>query len=131
MGIGSVKRRRKTECGSSRTALPASERRHKTKVSSDWPIIPFESETLTVLLIPVSKGDVSLFKAMIKRIAAGAFGAVVLGISVPVLYILLIGVPASLLGIVWIALIGVATGAVLGALFPKFFGFVFETMMDI
>lgn len=68
---------------------------------------------------------------MLKRVLAGAFGALVVGILAPILYVLLVGMPGSLMTFIWIAVIGVVAGAVLGAIFPKFFGFVFEMFMDV
>ena len=68
---------------------------------------------------------------MIRRAFAGAFGALVVGILTPVLYLLLVGVPGSLMAVIGIVLLGVLTGAILGTLFPRFFGFVFEMFMDV
>lgn len=65
-----------------------------------------------------------------KRVLAAGFGAVLIGIATPLLYVLLAGVPASLMGFVWLAASGVAAGAVLGALFPRVFGFVFEAFLE-
>ena len=72
---------------------------------------------------------------MVKRVLAGVFGAVLFGIAVPVLSVLLVGVPESLMGFVWLAVIGVVIGvvigAIIGALFPRVFGFVFELFMGV
>lgn len=68
---------------------------------------------------------------MLKRVLSAAFGAFVFGILAPVLYLLLVGVPGSMMAFIWIALIGLVTGAILGALFPKFFGFISEIFLDI
>jgi uncharacterized membrane protein len=48
----------------------------------------------------------------------------------PVLYRLLVGVPGSMLAFIWIALIGLVTGAILGTLCPKFLEFIFEIFLD-
>jgi hypothetical protein len=68
---------------------------------------------------------------MLKRVLSGAFGALVIGILAPVLYLLLVGVPGSLMAFIWIAFFGLVTGAILGVIFLKFFGFIFETFMDV
>ena len=68
---------------------------------------------------------------MIKRVMAGAFVALVIGILAPLLYVLLVGIPGRWIVFIWITVFGVVTGAGLGALFPKFFGFIFEMFMDI
>ena len=68
---------------------------------------------------------------MLKRVLAAAFGAFVIGILAPVLYLVLVGVPGSMGAFIWIALIGVVTGAILGSLYPRFFGFIFEIFLDI
>jgi hypothetical protein len=67
---------------------------------------------------------------MLKRALSGTLGALVIGILTPVLYLLLVGVPGSSMEFSWIVLIGSVTSAILGAIFPKFFGFVFEIYMD-
>jgi hypothetical protein len=66
-----------------------------------------------------------------KRVLSGAFGAFVIGILAPVLYLLLVGVPGSLMAFIWIALLGLVTGAIFGVTFPKLFGFIFEIFLDI
>jgi hypothetical protein len=40
-------------------------------------------------------------------------------------------VPGSFFGFVWLAVLGIAVGTFLGALFPRVFGFVFELFMDL
>ncbi len=69
--------------------------------------------------------------SMIKRILAAMIGAVLFGILAPLTYILLLGVPQSLMNFVWLAVAGVVVGAVLGALLPRVFGFVFELLFDV
>lgn len=68
---------------------------------------------------------------MMKRVLASLFGALLLGVLVPLCYALLISAPGNLSGYAWLAGIGAVIGAVLGALFPKVFGFVFETIFGI
>ncbi len=68
---------------------------------------------------------------MTKRILAAIFGAVLFGILAPLAYVLLIGVPGSFIGVVWLAVLGVVVGAILGALFSRVFGFIFEVFMDV
>jgi hypothetical protein len=70
---------------------------------------------------------------MIKRILAAVFGAVVFGVLVPLGYWLVAEtVPlGNLTGVLLLIGIGLLAGAVLGALFPKVFGFVFEAFMDL
>lgn len=68
---------------------------------------------------------------MTKRILAAIFGAVLFGALTPLLYVLLIGVPGTLMGFVWLAALGVVAGAILGALLPRVFGFFFEFLMDV
>ena len=65
------------------------------------------------------------------RILASIFGAVLLGVLVPLLYPLLASTPDSFVGYVWLAGIGVVLGAILGARFPRVFGIVFEIFMDV
>lgn len=68
-----------------------------------------------------------------KRILAAIFGAVLFGIVVPLAYFLLFD-RFPIEGIKGVALLigaGVTAGAILGALFPRVFGFVFETFFDI
>lgn len=48
-----------------------------------------------------------------------------------VAYILLIGVPGSLMALLSIAAGAFVVGAILGSLFPKFFGRVFDAFMDV
>ncbi len=68
---------------------------------------------------------------MLQRMAASAFGALVMGIVGPILYILIFGIPGNLNAFIRIAVIAAVTGATLGALFPKLFSFLFESFMDI
>jgi hypothetical protein len=68
---------------------------------------------------------------MIRRVFAGIFGAILFGVLTPILFTLLIGVPDSVIGFVWLAVVGAASGAFLGASFPRVFGFFFEVVMRI
>lgn len=68
---------------------------------------------------------------MTKRILAALFGAVLFGLLAPLAYVLLGGGDMNLMGLVWLAVLGLVVGAVLGALFPRVFGFVFELFMDV
>lgn len=68
---------------------------------------------------------------MIKRVLAGTFGAVIFGVLAPLLYALLVRMPDSFSTVLWLAGSGMAIGAVLGALFPRIFGFVFEVFLDV
>lgn len=54
---------------------------------------------------------------MLKRVLSAALCAFVFGILAPVLYLLLVGVPGSMMAAIWITLIGLVTGTILGALF--------------
>lgn len=68
---------------------------------------------------------------MTNRILAAMFGAVLFGVLAPIFYVLLVAVPQSIMGFVWLAVAGVVVGAALGALLPRVFGFVFEIFMDV
>ena len=68
---------------------------------------------------------------MTNRILPAMFGAVLFGVLAPILYVLLVAVPQSIMGFVWLAVSGVVVGAALGALLPRVFGFVFEIFMDV
>jgi hypothetical protein len=68
---------------------------------------------------------------MTNRILAAMFGAVLFGVLAPILYVLLVAVPQSIMGFVWLAVAGVVVGAALGALLPRVFGFVLEIFMDV
>ena len=68
---------------------------------------------------------------MTNRFLAAMFGAVLFGVLAPILYVLLVVVPQSIMGFVWLAVAGVVVGAALGALLPRVFGFVFEIFMDV
>lgn len=43
----------------------------------------------------------------------------------------MLGAPDSLMGFVWLAIAGMFAGAILGACFPRAFGFIFEAFMDV
>ena len=68
---------------------------------------------------------------MTNRFLAAMFVAVLFGVLAPILYVLLVAVPQSIMGFVWLAVAGVVVGAALGALLPRVFGFVFEIFMDV
>ncbi len=71
---------------------------------------------------------------MIKRILAAIFGAVLFAILVPGgWYLAFDGVPFDnpIKGILVLVGSGLAIGALLGALFPKVFGFIFEMFLDV
>lgn len=65
---------------------------------------------------------------MTKRILAALFGAVIFGIVVPIAWLLIFkSVPlGGLKGIVLLIAGGMGLGALLGALFPRVFGFIAE-----
>jgi len=63
----------------------------------------------------------------IKRVLAALFGAVLLGILVPIASFLMFD---GLGGIALLAGLGAVIGAILGALFPRVFGFVFGIFFD-
>ena len=71
--------------------------------------------------------------SLVSRLLAALFGAVLFAIIVPVSYWLIFdGMPTEsfLTGIATLIVAGLVIGAVLGALFPRFFGFVFEIFID-
>ena len=68
---------------------------------------------------------------MTRRVLAGVFGAILFGVLTPILTALLIDAPDTVMGFIWLAVIGVAAGAVLGACFPRVFGFVVEIFFDV
>lgn len=68
---------------------------------------------------------------MTRRILAALFGAILFTLLAPILLILLSGVPGNLMVVVWVAAAGLIVGAVLGASFPRVFGFIFELFTDI
>lgn len=68
---------------------------------------------------------------MTRRVLAGVFGALLFGVLTPILTALLIDGPDTLMGFVWLAVIGAAAGAVLGACFPRVFGLVVEVFIDL
>jgi hypothetical protein len=70
---------------------------------------------------------------ILKRVLAGAFGAFIFAIVVPIAYYFAIG-NLPLDGFQGVALLaggGAVLGALSGALFPQVFGFVFEAFLDI
>jgi hypothetical protein len=69
----------------------------------------------------------------LKRVLAGAFGALIFAIVVPIAYYFAFDhLPLDgFQGVVLLAGVGAVLGAVLGALFPRVFGFVFELFFDI
>lgn len=69
---------------------------------------------------------------MIKPTLAAIFGAIIFGILVPVGWLLTgSGFPfENFNGLLVLIGSGLAIGAILGALFPKVFGFVFELFFD-
>jgi hypothetical protein len=68
---------------------------------------------------------------MTQRILAATFGALVFAVLCPLLYLLLMGVTGSLMDFVWLAVLGVVAGAILGALLPRVFGFFFEMLLGV
>ena len=70
---------------------------------------------------------------MIKRFLAAIFGAVLFVIIVPIGYSLTFDqFPIDgFKGIILVAGGGMALGAVLGAMFPRVFGYVFEMFLDL
>lgn len=68
-----------------------------------------------------------------KRLLAAIFGAILFAILVPIGWILAFsGLPSlgNLNGLIVLIGSGLAVGALLGALFPKVFGFIFEMFFD-
>lgn len=58
------------------------------------------------------------------------FGALLFGIAFPVAYSVLASNPTGGMGsLLWLIGSGVVVGAILGAMFPKVFGFVFEIFL--
>lgn len=71
---------------------------------------------------------------MIKKILAAAFGGILFGIITPILYLLLFKegpLETFISSMVLLAAAGFTLGAILGARFPKVFGFIFEMIFDI
>lgn len=68
---------------------------------------------------------------MIKRFLAAVFGGALIGVLFPISYVLLIGIPDTLMGLLWLASIGCLTGVIAGAILPKVFGFIFEVILDV
>jgi len=70
---------------------------------------------------------------MMKRILAASFGALLFCVIVPIAYFVAFeGFPLNgLTGIAVLAGGGAVLGAIVGALFPRFFGFVFDVMVDL
>jgi hypothetical protein len=69
----------------------------------------------------------------LKRVLAGAFGALIFAIVVPMAYFFAFGhLPLDgFQGFAILAGVGAVLGAVLGVLFPRVFGFVFESFFEI
>jgi hypothetical protein len=69
----------------------------------------------------------------LKRVLAGAFGALIFAIGVPIAYYFVFDhLPLEgFQGGALLVGVGAVLGAVLGALFPRVFGFVFESFFDI
>ena len=70
---------------------------------------------------------------MLKRTLAAIFGAILFAIIVPIGWFLIFdGFPleSAIKGILVLAGSGFGIGAILGALFPKVFGFIFEMFFD-
>lgn len=70
---------------------------------------------------------------LLKRVLAGAFGALIFAIVVPVAYFVAFDqMPLSgFQGVILLVAVGAVLGAALGALFPKVFGFIFEAFLDM
>lgn len=68
---------------------------------------------------------------MTKRVLAGIFGAVLFAVLVPLAYILAFAMPNNLASLAWLFAGGAALGGLLGAMFPKVFGFFFEAIFGI
>ena len=69
----------------------------------------------------------------LKRVLAGAFGALIFTIVVPIVYYFVFdNLPLDgFQGVALLVGVGAVLGAVMGALFPRVFGFVFESFFDI
>jgi hypothetical protein len=69
----------------------------------------------------------------LKRVLAGAFGALIFAIVVPIAYYFVFdNLPLDgFQGVALLVGVGAVLGAVLGVLFPRVFGFVFESFFDI
>ena len=68
---------------------------------------------------------------MLKRILAAIFGGILFGILVPIGYSIFLDVPESPAGLIGIFSLGAFSGLILGFLFPRVFGFIFEIFLDI
>lgn len=71
---------------------------------------------------------------MITRILSAAFGGILFGIFTPIVYLLLIGegpLDSFVNSLILLVAAGFALGAMLGAIFPKPFEFLFEMITDI
>ena len=69
----------------------------------------------------------------IKRVLAALFGAILFGVIVPVIYLVAFDKPPvdGLNGVVLLIGCGMAFGGILGALFPRVFGFIFEFFIEM
>ncbi len=68
---------------------------------------------------------------ILKRILAAIFGGVLFGILVPIAYSIFLDVPESPAGLIGIFSLGAFSGLILGFLFPRVFGFIFEIFLSI
>jgi hypothetical protein len=68
---------------------------------------------------------------MIDRLLAAILGGMLFGVLLPICSAVLIGMPDTLMGFVWLAVTGIFVGGILGASFTRVFGFVFEIFLDV
>ena len=68
---------------------------------------------------------------MIRRTLSALFGTILFSVAVPIgYYFAFDGFPEGLKGFVVIVGVGAVVGAILGAFFPRVFGFIFEMFLD-
>ena len=70
---------------------------------------------------------------MIRRTLAALFGAFLFSIVTPIAYFFLFDAFSleGFIGIVAVIAVGAVFGAIIGAMFPRVFGFIFEMFLDI
>lgn len=71
---------------------------------------------------------------MIKKVLAAVFGGILFAIIMPIAYWLIFSsmpLEGFLSGIILLVTCGFIFGGILGALFPKVFGFLFEVLLEL